>query len=71
MSVESRSISFFRDRGLDDKIEKYVLSQAASTKNRAILICKGMAKVIDDIDRPWINELASDDGAYVSLEVRL
>jgi hypothetical protein len=68
MSVESRAVTFFRDRTLDAKIENYVKSQASSTKSRMEFICKGMAKVIDDGDRAWLHNWSNENGAYVSFE---
>lgn len=68
MSATTRSVSFFRDRMLDSKIEKYVQEKAASTKYRMSLVCQGMAKVIDDMAQKWLFDSLNDEYAYVSFE---
>lgn len=68
MGRERSQVSFFRDRTLDSKIEKYAQEQAKHTKTRISAICKGMAKVLDDVDHPWLNDVAYDEVAYVSFE---
>ena len=68
MGGEGRPVSFFRDRTLDQKIEAYAQEQAKHAKTRMSAICKGMAKVLDDVDHSWLNDVANDEVAFVSIE---
>ncbi len=68
MGGEGRQVSFFRDRSLDPKVETYAQEQTKHAKTRRSAICKGMAKVLDDVDHTWLNDVAYDEVAYVSIE---
>jgi len=68
MGGEGRQVTFFRDRTLDPKVETYAQEQAKHAKTRMNAICKGMANVLDDVDHPWLNDIAYDEVAFVSIE---
>ncbi|QTA78418.1 Uncharacterized protein dnl_06390 [Desulfonema limicola] len=50
MSLETRTISFFRDPKKEEDIDLYAANLTGSAKKRMDAVCKGMAKVIDDTD---------------------
>lgn len=51
MSLESRTISFFRDTRMTETLGKYVAEQISSPKRRMEAICRGMARALDDTPR--------------------
>ena len=71
MTSESRSVAFFSDPILNEKIEQYSTEQSSSSKKRMNAICKGMAKVLDD-SRMNLQPNGETDGVrYVSINSEL
>jgi hypothetical protein len=48
MTSDSRTVAFFSDSRLSEKIELFAIEQSTTSKKRITAICKGMAKTVDD-----------------------